>query len=307
MKIHPNAMKSRIRGFLVASSWALIYAAKIHIRRLDMRRHILILAVLFFTTITITTNAKESSLDFRTTDFITELSQIEPKNPIIAHLAKQSSGTITKSGDDAKLRPDFVGVQAGVEQLIGIMLNDGRIKKSVGIIHAPTPPTPLCTEGELSAGLVHSSIANDKKRAQTVLERPTILRNYLEAGGKLFAAFPKNGRSKRTPEQLSIYDRLISDYSPNLKEAILNMDRMDASMIGATYFFQMADNSWNVFSIKSTQANDPKDKSEWRIWLGSASDPQIAQRSMEIDEYLKPLCKIRLVPRQISHLIKNIN
>lgn len=248
--------------------------------------------------------SKKSPAQGHGVDFISELKRLAPHNHQIDRLAKNDSHLVSQTGSDAKLRPDFVNAQAVVEQLIAAMLSDGRIKRSVGIIHTPAPPTPLCTEGEISQGLVHPSIAHDKKRVETVTERPSILRDYLKSGGRLFAAFPKDGRSKRTSEQLAIYDRLRAEYSRDLKQAFLNTDQLESDMIGATYLFQMNDGSWMAFSIKSRQANDPKDKSEWAMWLGKMSDPQIAERVKEIDRFLSPLTRSRMIPRQVYLLTK---
>ena len=199
-----------------------------------------------------------------------------------------SSPVVSRTGTDAELRPLFVNAQADLEKALVFLLQEGKIKNSIWIIHTPAPATPLCTRGEISEGLVDPSIEKDPIRLLTVIKRPDIIRSYLDAGGTLVSLYSPGGRSQRTPEQLAILDHLLAHYE-NLHAAELNQP-ISKEHIGATYLFQLEGEDL-VFSLKSYQANQPTDD-QWAIWLGSSKNPLIMNRLEEVRDFIAKSAEI---------------
>jgi hypothetical protein len=219
---------------------------------------------------------------------MTEMGNSNAKPEIVALMLElQSKGVIVRTGKDADLRPAYVGAQAEFEKVMAYQLSHHQISNLVGIIHTPTPATPLCSSGEISLQLVDSAIAQDDKRLYTVKERTTVVREYLQQGGLLYALYPKGGREKRTAEQLAIFDQLLQKYPANLIASELKCTQMERDMVGATYFFQDIHGEWMVFSLMVPQANAPNDDQEWGIWWGSLKDPKVKKRADAVLQYIR--------------------
>lgn len=120
--------------------------------------------------------------------------------------------TVLREGRDEDLRPLFVNVQADFERAIVYWLKNKYIEECTCIIHTPAPATPLCTNGEISTGLVDPVIASDPQRLLTVKKRPDIIREYLDEGGHLLAVYPQKGRALRSVQQLTVFDDLLQKY-----------------------------------------------------------------------------------------------
>ncbi len=188
-------------------------------------------------------------------------------------------------GEDAILRPVYVSVQGDFEKVMAYFMKEGKINHLMGIIHTPTPATPLCSQGEISPDLVAASL-EDAKRLFTVMKRPEIIREFLAQGGVLIAAYPESGREKRTSEQLAIFEKLKGDYPENLIDIPLQCLEMEKEMIGATYLFQTQAGDWMAFGIRASQANAPEDNRQWGMWFGSLQDPEVFNRVQSVFAYL---------------------
>ena len=193
---------------------------------------------------------------------------------------------VIRKGTDTDLRPVFVNVQADFERAIVYWLNSKQIIRSTCIIHAPAPATPLCTNGEISAGLIDPAIQNDFERLLTVKKRPDIIRDYLREGGHFLTVYPSGGRNSRSVEQLAILDNLLENYPHHLQATELDCSQIPQDLIGATYLITFADSQTYVLSLRSYQANSPADD-KWAIWFGSIHDPVVAERLQAVMSFLK--------------------
>ena len=201
----------------------------------------------------------------------------------------QSLSYVESSGDDRDIRPIYVAAQGDFERTLAFYLSEGRISHLIGVIHTPTPATPLCTEGEVSTDLVSGSMEDDPRRLYTVMKRPEIIRDYMEKGGILIAAYPENGLLERTEEQRAIFQNVKNLYSENLIDRPLNCAVLAKRMIGATYFFQTEEGEWMMFAIMAPQANAPEDDRVWGMWFGLLSKPIIDSRATFILDFLESL------------------
>ena len=189
-------------------------------------------------------------------------------------------------GKDKDIRPLFVTLQAVIEHVLSTELRKD-VKKLTGFIHTPMPATPLCNLGTISKALVASSIAVDPLRLFTVQARTTIIRDYLFQGGDLYIVYPKEGFNKRTEKQQQSYKQELANYPTHLFDVPLDCDTIPPHLIGATYLFENAKGKTFMFSIRGTQANDPKDETNFGLWFGPVEHPFIKARIQEISSYLK--------------------
>lgn len=201
----------------------------------------------------------------------------------------QDLSYVESSGDDRDIRPIYVAAQGDFERTLAFYLGEGRISHLIGVIHTPTPATPLCTEGEVSTDLVNESMEDDLRRLYTVMKRPEIIRDYMEKGGILIAAYPENGLLERTEEQRAIFQNVKELYSENLIDRPLSCAVLDKKMIGATYFFQTEEDEWMMFAIMAPQANAPEDDRVWGMWFGLLGDPIINKRATFVLDFLESL------------------
>jgi hypothetical protein len=192
----------------------------------------------------------------------------------------------TFSGDDSVCRPIFVNLQAYIEEIFAELLEEGKIKTAVGIIHTPQPATPLCTGGQITPGLVTDAISQDPERLATVLKRPNIVRKFLGAGGTLVTAYPEVGRSQRSAEQLAIFDGLKAQYPQHLLDKPLAIDALPRGVSGATYIVEDQQGNKSMFSIMAEQANVQQPSADWGIWFGSINKPKIKERLSALEPFL---------------------
>jgi hypothetical protein len=193
---------------------------------------------------------------------------------------------ITREGSDADQRPVFVNIQSYMEQALVYWLSSKDLSHVTCIIHAPAPTTPLCTEGELSEGLVDPSMFEDKSRLSTVKKRPAILRSYLQEGGFLFTVYPQEGITLRSAKQLAILQDLIKQYPHHLKSCALNCHTLPQDLIGASYLFTFSNGETYVFLLNSYQANCATDAT-WSLGFGCIEDPVIYKRLHYVITFLK--------------------
>lgn len=194
---------------------------------------------------------------------------------------------IAEIGPD-ELRSKYVHSQGSIEHILACAMVLGEIDHLVGIIHTPTPATPLCTKVDnLDSQLLDESIRYDLDKLLTVRSRAVIVREYLEKGGYLYIAYPKGGLEKRTVEQQTIYKKELERYVGHLFDSVLSCSTMDPEMVGATYFFRNKQQELFSFSIKAKQANAPSDNSEWAMWMGKVTNVVVSERINTILDYLE--------------------
>lgn len=192
------------------------------------------------------------------------------------------------TGKDVDLRPLYVTAQGDFERALTLFLKEKKVKFVGGVIHTPTPTTPLCTEGEINDTLVDESMKGDQRRLSTVTKRSEIIREYLRNGGKLIVAYPEKGKEKRSTQQLAIFEEAKATF-PGITDLPLTVDHLDPEMVGATYFIRTNDGEDFIFAIMARQANAPEDDQTWAIWFGSRESLEIKERLTAFSAYFKPL------------------
>lgn len=224
-----------------------------------------------------------------------------PQKEEVLELLKtlEKNGFVVEEGSD-DLRVKYVALQGFIEKTLTLRLERGEITNLVGIIHTPSPATPLCTlPCRINECLLAEQVRIDQDKVWTIYARSQIVRNYLGLGGMLYIAYPKSGYEKRTQEQRSIYEGELANYPKTLINAPLPIEEMDPEMIGATYLFTNRDGKKCAFSIKngdgqrcafsiqSKQANDPQALSKWGIWYGALDQKEIGERVDEVLSYVE--------------------
>lgn len=198
-----------------------------------------------------------------------------------------ANGYVKMSEEDAKARPLFVTSQGLIEQNLALLLQSQKVTKLVGMIHTPTPATPLCMLGDITERLVDPLMQNDEKRLYTVRARANIVRDYIELGGQLFVVYPKGGLEKRSQEQQDIYLKTLAGYQDkNLFDCQLSTSQMDADMVGATYLFEDIKHNQYLFGLKATQANAVDDQKTWEMWLGPVQNKEVEARLDRVQSFL---------------------
>ncbi len=204
--------------------------------------------------------------------------------------AIKENPTVTIDGSDQANRPAFVGLQYVAERALTLLYQEGKITPLVGVIHTDAPATPLCTEGDISEGLVHPSLLNDEQRLDTVKIRVESMRQFLESGALLYALYTDHGLASRSEEQLNIF--IYQPYD-NLHRFHLSKieGKLDNCYSGATYFYRDSEQVTYILSFRSFQANSPTDGA-WTLWLGklvdlpASSQCEISERWEAIHSFL---------------------
>lgn len=212
---------------------------------------------------------------------------IPNKKDIYILLSKLERSKYIAQEGNGNFPMQFVLAQGCIEHVLTCSQILGEITDLVGVIHAPMPATPLCTNlnDPLLGQPLDASIAQDQDKLLTVRSRTQNIRDYLEKGGKLFVAYPKGGLEKRTEEQQNFYLNAVNQYQESLIDTVLNCDQMNPEMTGATYIFKNQEN-WYAFSIKAHQAANPQENSEWALWFGKVNHPAIKARVNAVCDYL---------------------
>lgn len=227
----------------------------------------------------------------RIEDCIQHESALENKEELMAVAkALRSEHAYIEAGSDA-MRTKFVGMQQITEHVLACAQAMEDIVDLVGVIHTPTPATPLCIRPNEapSEGLLDASVANDPQRLLTVQARAQTVREYLHKGGSLYIAYPRGGLAKRSPEQQAVYSEALNQFASHLFDWVLACDYLPSDRVGAFYLFKDSQGNVHAFSIKSTQAISPEAQSEWGIWFGGLSDAVVRERIGDIHEYLLAL------------------
>jgi hypothetical protein len=240
-----------------------------------------LLMVLILATVSLFAGAREELLEEVRGLVATDPRVEEMRDQLLAltnELLEQ--GVVERIGSDAEYRPLFVTLQGSIEQTLASAFLLKKINHLHGAIHTPTPATPCCTTGEITVGLVDASLLNDPRRLHTIQTRAETVRDYLEAGGKLWVAYPASGWNLRTSVQQKIYRELCENFS-NLVDYPLQLESLDEHLIGATYLFS-DEKEELLFSIQAFQAIAPAEEGRWRLWLGPISDERMKNRMDEI-------------------------
>lgn len=217
-------------------------------------------------------------------EFNQAISQKEEIFTILDRVAEESH--ILESGND-DLRVKYVHSQGCIEHVLACLQALGEIDQLIGVIHTPTPATPLCVKAEGPVDdILDESIRYDLHKLLTVRSRAQIVREYLMKGGKLYVVYPQGGLEKRTPEQQQIYRAELARFEGNLIDWVLATDKIEPDMIGATYLFRNPERQVFAFSIKSRQVNDIQSQAEWGIWFGPVLDKKVAERVNSVFDYL---------------------
>lgn len=215
---------------------------------------------------------------------------------------------VKKEGSDEKNRPLFVNLQAIVENAVTSFLEEKRIKCSIGVIHTPTPATPLRTNPApmVEEGLVKEEIANDPKRLQTVTDRATIIREYLDKKGELFSVYETDVDNQGNKiAGMDIFYHYEAEYE-NLHG--IKLKTFEQKFTGATYIFGNEEMNSLMFSLKAYQANQELSDKKWCVWFGSTdlnkTKPQaidkadkVARRLTKINNFLQENGEINIVQK----------
>ena len=185
----------------------------------------------------------------------------------------QSEGVYERSGADSANRAVFVGIQGAIESAIGQGLKRHKIAGSVGVVYTPRPPTPLCVKpGKVDTAAANKEVLSDPQRTSTIQSRAQIVRSYLEEGGKLYVVFPEKGAELRTAEQQEVFKTACKRYQGELFVREIDPKNFKKDQVGAAYKISSWDSSPILFSIKSTQALDPRLDADWKLWFGPIVD-----------------------------------
>lgn len=217
-------------------------------------------------------------------DYSKEIPRKEEIYSLLEEVEKNDS--ILETGSD-DLRVKYVNSQGCIEHVLACSQALGEIVELIGVIHTPTPATPLCVkpEGNIE-GILDQSIRFDLHKLLTVRSRAQIVREYLANGGKLYVVYPKGGFEKRNSDQQKVYKDELQKFAGNLIDWVMSCTEMNQDMIGATYLFRNQDRQIFAFSIKSRQVNDIQKQAEWGIWFGPISQSSIKDRVNLIFDYL---------------------
>lgn len=201
----------------------------------------------------------------------------------------EKEGVYAQRGGD-ELRVKFVTLQGVIEHVLVCGYAIGEIKRLEGVIHTPAPATPLCASvREVDLELLDRSLHGDVKKLLTVQSRAHLMRQYLHHGARLTITYPQVGLAIRTSEQRAVYNEIRARYPESLIDHPLDAKAIDDQMIGATYTFQNAQGKWFAFSIMSKQAIDPREDSEWAIWLGPIDHPAVRKRVVQVSRYFNSI------------------
>ena len=188
-----------------------------------------------------------------------------------------NQGVLEIESSDKEIRDSFVSLQSIIECVLSRELNHS-VQSLTGVIHTPMPDTPLCMEGDISAGLVAPSIEQDPSRLFTVTTRAKTIREFLSRDGNLYIVYPESGMAKRTPAQQEIYKKELENYKEtqnhpaHLFDCPLPCESIENELTGAFYVFENNEGKKFAFAIKITQANNVQDVGTFGLWFGELKE-----------------------------------
>jgi len=260
-----------------------------------------------------TTTSSSAEETFRT-EFFKRLAEEADKLPhfkdeVKQHLENFQGSTVqVVSGSDESIRPILVFSQACLESVLTSLLKDGILSHVLGIIHTQCPATPVCSPvvdqhhdaaaaDMVKSGLVAQEFQSDPIRQETVRIRARVIRQMLEESSiKLNIAYSKEGRSARSQEQLTTYERLLESYPDTLFDLPLECSRNEIKNIeGATYIFAVAaaaagddddDDVVYAYTGRGRQANHPESGDKIHS-VGSVRDKDVRKSVLEVLDFLE--------------------
>lgn len=189
-------------------------------------------------------------------------------------------GYICSEGPDATLRPLYVGAQAVVERELIQGLQSKNLKDAIVIIHTPMPATPLCVRNHIvTEDLVDSNILDDPMRLRTVEMRSYLIRQFLEAGGRVYAVYPEGGKEQRSLAAQHIYGELCANYPQQLFDCPIQ--DLEDFPVGALYLYQTSEDTCYAVALEAQQANVTED-ARWSLWWGDIHSDPIQKRLEEL-------------------------
>lgn len=195
------------------------------------------------------------------------------------------NGHSSLEGKDADLRPTIVTLQEIIESNIVDALEKGNIARVVGVIHTPTPPTPLRIKDPSNlSDIAPEAYRNNPQVLETLINRHHIMLKLLELKGTLITAYPKN-LSKFKTQGYKHFLSLCRTYTNLIDKPIKHHS---PELTGATYLIKYKNGTVKAFSLHSTQINSLVEGTQkWEIWFGDIKNKNVAKRIVKIDSFLK--------------------
>ncbi len=177
-------------------------------------------------------------------------------------------GVFTVNSTDEQARPYFVVLQGILEHVLS--KECGRSLSFLkGVIHTPEPPTPFCTEGEVSKELVDQAIAENPLLSFTIQMRSFTLRKFLKQGGDLYIAYPKEGVLKKTKKQQDLFLLETYKFPAHCFNRPLELSSCPSELVGAFYVMKDTNEKMYAFAIQMSQAVHPLHQSHFGLWFGA--------------------------------------
>ncbi len=196
----------------------------------------------------------------------------------------QTTGYATLQGKDSDLRTIVATLQGLIEENIVDSLASKDIVSVVGVIHTPTPSTPLRIKEKVPAEVIGEKYINNREVLQTLINRHKTLVKLLKLNGILIAAYSKS-ISKSKVSGYKNYLELVKSY-PNLLDKPMKKFNLEYS--GATYLMKSKNGVIKTFSIHADQINSQVEgEKKWEIWFGNIKNKNVAKHIVKIDSFLK--------------------
>lgn len=195
------------------------------------------------------------------------------------------NGYVAIEGKDSDLRPIAVTLQEIIESSIADSLENGSASKVVGIIHTPTPPTPLRIKDLLNLEeFVPEQTKNNLQVIKTLGNRHNILLKLLKLKATLIAAYSSDIATSKIAGYKN-FQNLTKSYTNLIDKPIKHLT---PDLSGATYLVKDNNGNIKVFSIYATQINkQAAGEQKWKIWFGDIKNKKIAKRLVKIESFLK--------------------
>ena len=169
-------------------------------------------------------------------------------------------------------RPKFVNMQFLFESALSTMLKNKQMLKSVAVIYAPKPPTPLRATGSNLKLLLPEKSLKNPDHLNTVVSRYESVREYMHNGGVLYTMY-KNINNEGDIVGMNIYHEEFKKHPNNLKNTPI--DNFDNSFTGASYLATCNNGETIFFSISASQLGQDNPYKTWKIYYGSLSNNRI--------------------------------
>jgi hypothetical protein len=169
-------------------------------------------------------------------------------------------------------RPKFVNMQFLFESALSAMLENKQILKSVAVIYAPKPPTPLRAVGSNLNLLLPEKTLKNPDHLNTVVSRHESIREYIRNGGILYSVY-KNMNQEESIVGMDIYHEELKTHPNSLKDTPI--DNFDNSFTGASYLVTCNNGETIFFSISSSQIGQNNPNKTWSLHYGKLSNSKV--------------------------------